>query len=88
MVAVEGRIQTGKYEKDGRTVYTTDVVADDVRFLDTRSQRSMGGDDERRQGSEGVQATQESAAVASSPGQDPFSEEGKPVTISDDDLPF
>ena len=32
-VAVQGRIQTGKYEKDGRTVYTTDVVADRVEFL-------------------------------------------------------
>jgi single-strand DNA-binding protein len=38
LVAVEGRIQTGKYENnEGRTVYTTDVVADDVRFLDSRN---------------------------------------------------
>lgn len=34
MVAVQGRIQTGSYkDKDGKTVYTTDVVADRVRFL-------------------------------------------------------
>lgn len=33
-VAVLGRIQTGSYkDKDGRTVYTTDVVADRVEFL-------------------------------------------------------
>ena len=25
-IAVEGRIQTGSYEKDGRTVYTTDIT--------------------------------------------------------------
>lgn len=32
--AVEGRIQTGSYQdKNGNTVYTTDVVADRVEFL-------------------------------------------------------
>lgn len=34
MIAVSGRIQTGSYkDKDGRTVYTTDVVADRIEFL-------------------------------------------------------
>ena len=32
-VAVSGRIQTGSYEKDGRKIYTTDVIADRVEFL-------------------------------------------------------
>lgn len=32
-VAVEGRIQTGSYEKDGKTYYTTDVIANRVEFL-------------------------------------------------------
>lgn len=32
-VAVSGRIQTGSYEKDGRTIYTTDIVGDHVEFL-------------------------------------------------------
>lgn len=32
--AVAGRIQTGSYEKDGRKIYTTDVVAETVQFLD------------------------------------------------------
>ena len=30
LVSVEGRIQTGSYEKDGQRIYTTDVVADNV----------------------------------------------------------
>ena len=33
-VGVTGRIQTGSYEKDGRKIYTTDVIADRVEFLD------------------------------------------------------
>ena len=35
LVAVSGRIQTGSYtNKDGATVYTTDVVANRVEFLE------------------------------------------------------
>ena len=35
LVAVQGRIQTGSYKnKEGATVYTTDVVADRVEFLE------------------------------------------------------
>ena len=38
LVGIHGRIQTGSYtNKDGATVYTTDVVADRVEFLDRRS---------------------------------------------------
>lgn len=34
---VQGRIQTGSYkDRDGKTVYTTEVVADRVEFLDSR----------------------------------------------------
>lgn len=43
LVAVQGRIQTGSYKnKDGQTVYTTDVVADRVEFLEwgEREQKS------------------------------------------------
>lgn len=33
-IAVQGRIQTGSYDdKDGKKVYTTDVVADRIEFL-------------------------------------------------------
>lgn len=36
--AVDGRIQTGSYQdKDGKMVYTTDVVADRIEFLESRS---------------------------------------------------
>ena len=33
-VLVEGHIQTGSYEKDGKKVYTTDVVVERVEFVD------------------------------------------------------
>lgn len=33
-VAVQGRLQTGSYEKDGVKHYTTDVIADNVEFIE------------------------------------------------------
>lgn len=33
LVGVSGRIVTGSFEKDGRKIYTTDVVADRIEFL-------------------------------------------------------
>jgi len=49
-VAVEGRIQTGSYEKDGKKVYTTDVIGNRVEFLDRkeRSEDGFGGQFETR----------------------------------------
>lgn len=36
-VAVQGRITTGSYEKDGKKVYTTEVTANNVQFLDSKN---------------------------------------------------
>ena len=36
LVGVEGRIQTGSYEKDGQRIYTTDIVVNNVQFLESR----------------------------------------------------
>ncbi|GEK35087.1 single-stranded DNA-binding protein [Kurthia sibirica] len=38
LAGIEGRIQTGSYEgQDGKRVYTTEVVADSVQFLEPRN---------------------------------------------------
>lgn len=34
LVGVQGRIQTGSYDKDGTRIYTTEVVATNVEFLE------------------------------------------------------
>ena len=44
LVLVEGSIRTGSYEKDGQKVYTTDVQASRVVFLDRdKSAEGAGG---------------------------------------------
>ncbi|CDN41684.1 single-stranded DNA-binding protein [Paenibacillus sp. P22] len=40
LVAVEGRIQTRSYEKDGRKVYVTEIIANNVRFLEHKDKNS------------------------------------------------
>lgn len=36
-VAIQGRLQSGSYEKDGRTVYTTEVVVDSFTFVEPKA---------------------------------------------------
>ena len=40
---LEGRIQTGSYNKDGQTVYTTDVVTENIEFAESKG--TSGGTD-------------------------------------------
>lgn len=39
-VAVTGRIQTGSYEKDGRKIYTTDIIASNIEFLSAKREEN------------------------------------------------
>lgn len=89
MVGVDGRIQTRSFEgQDGKMVYITEVVADSVQFLESKgSSQNRGGQDSY---SPGFQQNQNQ-----SPNQnqnqfndDPFKDNGEPIDISDDDLPF
>ena len=67
LVGIQGRIQTGSYtNKDGATVYTTDVVADRVEFLEwgDRNDRPSQGRPARQEPAEadipeGFQAIQD-----------------------------
>lgn len=38
LIGIEGRIQTGSYEGEHGMVYTTDVVADSIQFLESKQQ--------------------------------------------------
>ena len=50
LVAISGRIQTGSYEgKDGKRVYTTEVVAEKVAFLE------WGEKNEARNSTDGIE---------------------------------
>lgn len=45
-VYIEGRLQTRKWEKDGVTRYSTEIVADQMQLLGTGRSGSEGGNDD------------------------------------------
>lgn len=72
LTAIEGRIQVRNYENnEGKRVYVTEVIADNVRFLES-SNRENRNDQE----------------TTSKTSHDPFKDDGRPIDISQDDLPF
>ena len=81
-VYVEGRLQTGSYDdKDGKKVYTTDVIADEIILLGGRGEGEEGGAPTSR--SAGAPAGRAKTS-ASGPSDDDFGG----MNISDDDIPF
>lgn len=51
LIAVEGHIETGSYEgQDGKRVYTTDVIADNITFLESRKSQDGSGQHQQQQG--------------------------------------
>jgi single-strand DNA-binding protein len=84
LTAVEGRLQIRNYENnEGRKVYVTEVVADNVRFLE-----SSGGTNRSEDGTGANTQNRSGMNSARNINQDPFIDDGRPVDISDDDLPF
>ncbi|WP_068784283.1 single-stranded DNA-binding protein [Paenibacillus phocaensis] len=92
LTAVEGRIQVRNYENnEGKRVYVTEVIADNVRFLESNREGGAGGGGGTREESPfggGSGGNSRGGGVSRSNQNDPFSDDGKPIDISDDDLPF
>ena len=86
-VAIDGRIQTRNYEQDGVKRYVTEVVADNVQFLDSRNGGSAGGNDNF--GFDNVSPSDFSSSMPTTEVKnDPFADFGASIEINDDELPF
>ncbi|MBT9676762.1 single-stranded DNA-binding protein [Levilactobacillus brevis] len=74
LVGIEGRIQTRNYEnKQGQRVYVTEVIVENFSFLEAKNSTGNGSYQNNR--------PQNNTS-------DPFANNGKPVDIQDDQLPF
>jgi len=83
-IYVEGRLQTRSYDdKDGKKIWTTEVVADDVILLSNRGEGGSGGMDDYSQEPSMRSAPRARPAAMPSAAAPPPSE-----GISDDDVPF
>ena len=86
MVGVDGRLQTRRYEdQDGKMVYVTEVVADSVQFLESRSSKANDSQGVSGFNEQFNQNRQQANQVEQ---DDPFKDDGQPIDLSDDDLPF
>ena len=85
-IYVEGRLQTRNYDdKDGRKVYVTEVVAEDVILLS--GNREGAGPGEYNQQPQPVSMPRSARQPAPQP-QAPAGEPGFNQGITDDDVPF
>lgn len=79
-IGVDGRLQSRTYDdKDGKTVFVTEVVADSIQYLEPRNERK-GSDPQQPSNN------YQSSNFTSEP--DPFPGVGNAIDIQDDELPF
>ena len=80
-VAVEGRLQNRSYDaQDGTKRYVTEVIADNVTVLGSRSDAQRSNSSAPQEMGSDVEVNEAS--------EDPFKDFGDEVTLTDDDLPF
>lgn len=92
-VAIEGRIQTRNYDgQDGKKVYVTEVVADNVEFLGSRNSsgnsNNMGGSADYAAGPSPYDFGGTPEPKGTDVDSNPFADFGASIEISDDELPF
>src|SRR5581483_6999279 len=85
-VYVEGRLQTRSYDdKDGKKVWTTEVIADEVILLGGRGEAGAASEAGSQPAARGAAATRSKAAApGGAPEEDPYGGMG----VTDDDVPF
>lgn len=85
LIGVEGRIQTRNYQdNDGKTVYITEVVVDNLTFLESKNSNNQNNN---HQQNNNYQANNNQNTFNNS-NNDPFESNTDVTDISDDDLPF
>ncbi|WP_271006566.1 single-stranded DNA-binding protein [Listeria seeligeri] len=91
LAGVDGRVQTRNYEgNDGKRVYVTEVVAESVQFLEPKNNNAEGATLNNYQGEANYSNNSKITPYRadSSQKKDSFANEGTPVDINPDDLPF
>lgn len=91
LTGVDGRVQTRNYEgNDGKRVYVTEIVAESVQFLEPKQNAVEGSTPNNNQNEASYSNNNKNGSyrASSSQNSDSFANEGKPIDISDDDLPF
>ncbi|MBC1499366.1 single-stranded DNA-binding protein [Listeria weihenstephanensis] len=82
MAGVDGKVQTRNYEgQDGKRIYVTEILAESVQFLEPRNANNQSNTAKQGDYQTGTNTPQQQASTA-------VIDDGSPIDISDDDLPF
>ena len=85
LVSIDGRIQTGNFtDKDGTKRYTTDVVADNVQFLESKRQSASAASEMPEP--EPTPYDYENSSNDVNVADDPFADFGDNVSLDDNFL--
>ncbi|MBB1166836.1 single-stranded DNA-binding protein [Lacticaseibacillus paracasei] len=92
LVGVEGHIKTRTYDNaQGQKVFVTEVIVDNFALLESR-QASQNNPKSQQTANASAAATtnanQTTPNASRANTTDPFANNGQPIDISDDDLPF
>lgn len=96
LIGVTGRIQTGSFEgQDGKRVYTVDVIADAIQFLEPKGngqappqQQQPPQQQPQQQPPPQQQQPPKNQQNYTRMDDDPFANSKGPIEVSEDDLPF
>jgi single-strand DNA-binding protein len=80
LIGIDGKIQTRSYDnQEGKKVYVTEVVADNVQFLESKNQRTQNVSPQDFS-NENIQTTNIS--------DEPFADFGDMIELTEDDMAF
>lgn len=87
LVGIQGEVRTGSYEKNGQRVYTTDIMVNNVKFLDSKPSTNSG-----QNGAYQQQNAPSNQSYNQQPSYQQYEQPSAPdnsrVAIDSDDLPF
>lgn len=86
-IAIDGRLQTRNYDdNDGKRVYVTEVLVNNISYLDTKKDNSNFNNLEEPPVKAGPMTGEEVDATPIE--NDPFEAFGDSIEVNDNDLPF
>lgn len=86
-VGVSGRIQSRNYKNnEGKRVFVVEIVADQVAFLESKNKGSQGNYNQSNTNTPNPK--QNNAQGSENANKNTFQNNGEPIDINDQDLPF
>lgn len=92
LIGIDGRLQTRTYQdRDGKTVYITEVVVEDFTFLESKNKNQQNVSNSPSTGykqASSANGSKQNKTAESAKKKDIFDKPGNSIDITDDDLPF